>query len=93
VVVSTTAFFSLFIKYVYMPTDQLRIGKYVIVKNQPILFPLELVHSDVVNNAQSAGFFILQVTGLSVEVYCWGESASLNLKSDEAVMRALSGIL
>ena len=67
-----------------MKKNQLRIGKYVIVKDQPILFPVELVHRDIVHHAQSAGFFILQVMAHGIEVYCWGESVSLGLKSNEA---------
>ncbi|HEY8896867.1 MAG TPA: hypothetical protein VIM79_18720 [Niastella sp.] len=60
---------------------QLKIGKYIIVNNTPILFPLELMHSDVANLAQSAGFFVLRLTSYAVDVYCWGESTSLNLQS------------
>jgi hypothetical protein len=67
-----------------METNQLRIGKYVIVKNHPILFPVGLAHSDVVNDAQSAGFFILRVSGGSVDVQCWGESIGLNIQSNGA---------
>lgn len=67
-----------------MKTQQLRIGKYVMVNNMPILFPLEIVHSDVVLQAQSAGFFVLRVTSYGVDVYCWGESTSLNLQSNQA---------
>ena len=66
-----------------METNDLRIGKYVIVRNHPILFPVELAHSDVVSDAQSAGFFILRLTGQGADVFCWGESISLNLKSNE----------
>ena len=67
-----------------MKPGELRIGKYVIVKNCPILFPVQLTHSDVATGAQSAGFFILRISGHAVDVYCWGESASLDLKSNEA---------
>jgi len=67
-----------------MKTHQLRIGKYVMVNNIPILFPLEIMHSDVVQQAQSAGFFVLQVNSYGVDVYCWGESTSLNLQSNQA---------
>ena len=67
-----------------METNDLRIGKYVIVRNHPILFPVELAHSDVVSNAQSAGFFILRLNAQDADVVCWGESISLNLKSNEA---------
>jgi hypothetical protein len=67
-----------------MKTKQLKIGKYVIVNGMPILFPLELTHSDVVLQAQSAGFFVLHVTAYDVDVYCWGESTSLNLRSNQA---------
>jgi hypothetical protein len=67
-----------------MKTKQLRIGKYVMVNEIPILFPLEIMHSDVVKEAQSAGFFMLRVTSYGVDVYCWGESTSLNLQSNQA---------
>lgn len=66
-----------------MKTKQLKIGKYVIVNGMPIMFPLELMHSDVVSQAQSAGFFVLRVTAYEVDVYCWGESTSLNLRSNQ----------
>ena len=67
-----------------MKTKQLRIGKYVMVNEIPILFPLEIMHSDVVQQGQSAGFFVLRVTNYDVDVYCWGESTSLNLQSNQA---------
>jgi hypothetical protein len=67
-----------------MKTKQLRIGKYVMLNEIPILFPLEIMHSDVVKEAQSAGFFMLRVTSYGVDVYCWGESTSLNLQSNQA---------
>ena len=54
------------------------------VNEIPILFPLEIMHSDVVQQAQSAGFFVLRVSNYDVDVYCWGESTSLNLKSNQA---------
>ena len=83
VVVSTTTFFYHFIIY-FMKTKQLRIGKYVVVNDMPILFPIEIMHSDVVQQAQSAGFFVLRATSYDVDVYCWGESTSLNLQSNQA---------
>lgn len=67
-----------------MKTEQLKIGKYVIVNGMPIMFPLEMMHSNVVQQAQSAGFFVLRVTAYNVDVYCWGESTSLNLRSNQA---------
>lgn len=54
------------------------------VNDIPILFPLEIMHSDVVQQAQSAGFFVLRVTTYGVDVFCWGESTSLNLQSNQA---------
>ncbi|OQP64668.1 hypothetical protein A3860_18070 [Niastella vici] len=57
------------------------------VNNIPILFPLEIMHSDVVQQvqqAQSAGFFVLRLNSYGVDVYCWGESTSLNLQSKQA---------
>lgn len=66
-----------------MKTNQLRIGKYVMVNNIPILFPLEMMHCDVVAQAQSAGFFVLRSTTYGMDVFCWGESTSLNLKSNQ----------
>lgn len=67
-----------------MKTNQLRIGKYVMVNDMPILFPLEIMHSDVVQQAQSAGFFVLRASSYEIDVYCWGESTSLNLQSNHA---------
>ncbi|THU33448.1 hypothetical protein FAM09_25195 [Niastella caeni] len=66
-----------------MKTNQLRIGKYVMINEMPILFPLEIMHSDVVQQAQSAGFFVMRVTAYGIDVYCWGESTSLNLQSNQ----------
>ena len=54
------------------------------VNNIPILFPLEMMHSDVVQHAQSAGFFVLRINSYGVDVYRWGESTSLNLQSNQA---------
>jgi hypothetical protein len=67
-----------------MKTQQLKIGKYVIVNGMPVMFPLEIVHSDVMLQAESAGFFIIKVNTYNVDVYCWGESTSLNLQSNQA---------
>jgi hypothetical protein len=67
-----------------MKTKQLQIGKYIIINGLPVLFPLEIVHSDVITTGQSAGFFVIRITSYDVEVYCWGESTSLNLNSNQA---------
>ena len=67
-----------------MKTPQLKIGKYVIVNGMPVMFPLEIVHSEVMLQAESAGFFIIKVNTYNVDVYCWGESTSLNLQSNQA---------
>jgi hypothetical protein len=67
-----------------MKTKQLRIGKYVVINDLPILFPLEIMHSDVVPQAQSAGFFVLRGSACELDVYCWGESTSLNVQSNQA---------
>jgi hypothetical protein len=67
-----------------MKTQQLKIGKYVIVNGMPVMFPLEIVHSDVMLQAESAGFFIIKINTYDVDVYCWGESTSLNLQSNQA---------
>ena len=67
-----------------MKTKQLQFGKYVIINGVPVLFPLEMMHSDVVTQGQSAGFFVLRITSYDIEVLCWGESTSLNLYSDQA---------
>jgi hypothetical protein len=76
-------FFYHFTIYV-MKTKQLKIGKYVIVNGMPVMFPLEIVHSDIVQHAQSAGFFVIRITSYEVDVYCWGESTSLGLRSNQA---------
>ena len=67
-----------------MKTKQLKIGKYVIVNEIPVMFPLEMGHSEVVQQGQSAGFFVLRINSYDVDVYCWGESTSLNLQSNQA---------
>jgi hypothetical protein len=67
-----------------MKTKQLQIGKYIIINGLPVLFPLEMVHSEVLTTGQSAGFFVIRITSFDVEVYCWGESTSLNLYSNQA---------
>jgi hypothetical protein len=66
-----------------MKTKQLQIGKYIIINGLPVLFPLEMMHSNVVAAGQSAGFFVIRITSFDIEVYCWGESTSLNLHSKE----------
>jgi len=50
----------------------------------PVMFPLEIVHRDIMLQADSAGFFIIKVNPYDVDVYCWGESTSLNLQSKQA---------
>jgi hypothetical protein len=67
-----------------MKTKQLKIGKYVIVNGMPVMFPLEIVHRDIMLQADSAGFFIIKLNTCDVDVYCWGESTSLNLQSNQA---------
>lgn len=67
-----------------MKTKQLKIGKYIIVNGMPVMFPLEVVHSDVMLEGESAGFFVIKMTTYGVDVYCWGESTSLNLQSNQA---------
>jgi hypothetical protein len=54
------------------------------VNDLPILFPIEIMHSDVVPQAQSAGFFVLRGSTFGLDVYCWGESTSLNVQSNQA---------
>lgn len=50
----------------------------------PVMFPLEVVHSDIALPAQSAGFFAIRITNYGADVFCRGESTSLNLFSNQA---------
>ncbi|MEO8404681.1 MAG: hypothetical protein ABI480_08805 [Chitinophagaceae bacterium] len=64
---------------------QLKFGKYVIVDNSPILFPIKIIHREVTTTAQSAGYFMLRISPASIEVICWGESTTLNLRSNQSI--------
>ena len=65
-------------------SKQVKIGKYVIVNNQPILFPGAIQHKDVSTKAQSAGYFLVAVESSELDVVCCGESSTLNLRSDQS---------
>jgi hypothetical protein len=70
--------------------------KYIIIEKNdiPIIFPLDVFHSDVSLNLgtiKSAGFCILNLKCHEIDVKCFGESTSLNIKSnsdlDEKVIK------
>lgn len=59
--------------------------KYVISnQNEPILFSRNLFHSQITQNAISAGFIIITFdeNTKSYNVVCFGESSTLKLKSN-----------
>ncbi|WP_337966334.1 hypothetical protein [uncultured Flavobacterium sp.] len=61
--------------------------KYIIIEKNdiPIIFPLEIFHSDVsvnVGTVKSAGFCILNLKCNEIYVKCFGESTSLKIKSN-----------
>lgn len=62
------------------------IGKYIILNGNPILFPNDIIHSEMVNQVigvESAGFFfILYDQKIQTQkVICMGESTSLSICS------------
>jgi hypothetical protein len=62
-----------------------KVLKYVINQNDiPILFSTDILHSDILQEAKSAGFLSVKFVGKKRKyvVKCFGESTSLNLKSD-----------
>ncbi|WPR70367.1 hypothetical protein SLW70_10475 [Flavobacterium sp. NG2] len=60
--------------------------KYVITKdNEPILFSIKILHSEIKNDSIRAGFLII-LNGSKPRQYtvsCFGESSTLKLKSDK----------
>ena len=59
--------------------------KYVITKdNEPMLFSKNIIHSKVTVNIIRAGFvgMLINEKLSKFEIACFGESSSLNLKSD-----------
>jgi hypothetical protein len=70
-----------------------KIMKYIISENQtPVFFSSDILHSDVFQNAKSAGFLSIRYDGSKNRfvVKCFGESESLklmsNLKEDEKIL-------
>lgn len=64
----------------------MNILKYVVGHNKiPILFSKDILHSDVMKDAISAGFLIVKFDSINSKysVNCFGESTSLNIKSDD----------
>lgn len=62
------------------------IGKYIIINGNPILFPNDFIHSDLVNQAmgvESAGFFVISGNQKqqTLKIICMGESTSLTISS------------
>ena len=63
----------------------MKVLKYVIgEKNIPIIFSSEIIHNTVVSNANSAGFLIVEYDNIlnKFKAMCYGESSSLNIKSE-----------
>lgn len=70
--------------------------KYIIIEesNSPVLFEKKLLHSDVAKPfgaIKSAGFCILDMKNGKFKIKCFGESSTLNIKSnheeDEEMIR------
>lgn len=64
----------------------MKIKKYIIIEGQPVLFPVEFLHADMVDKGttiDSAGTFILirDDKDQNIKVKCMGESTSLSVKS------------
>lgn len=60
--------------------------KYIIGNtNIPIIFSCDIIHNTVMQKANSAGFLIVQYDKVSDKflVVCYGNSSSLNLKSED----------
>lgn len=63
----------------------MKVLKYVITKdNEPVLFSKNILHNTISKNIISAGFLILfvDINTNKYRVKCFGESTTLNLKSD-----------
>lgn len=61
--------------------------KYIIIEkeNIPIVFPLNILHSQVslnIGKLKSAGFCVITLKDNSLDLKCFGESTSLNIKSN-----------
>jgi hypothetical protein len=61
--------------------------KYIIIEkeNIPVLFPLNILHSQIAINdreLKSAGFCVITLKDNSLDLKCFGESTSLNIKSN-----------
>jgi hypothetical protein len=64
----------------------MKILKYVIDnKNIPVIFSVDIIHNTILNNANSAGFVIVEFdkTLNKFIAHCYGESTSLNVKSQK----------
>lgn len=63
----------------------MKIFKYVITQeNEPIIFSKNILHNKISNNVISAGFLILfiDIEKNKHKVICYGESTTLNVKSN-----------
>lgn len=76
----------------------MKIMKYIITANGPVIFPQTLIHADVAKDLApviSAGFFLWKKSG-EKKLICYGESVSLNIKSrlteDEAVLASFLNV-
>ena len=63
----------------------IHLKKYIVIDGNPILFPTDLIHSDVAScnsgRVESAGFFVIWHAAAGSTVICSGESDSLSVGS------------
>lgn len=70
----------------------MKILKYIITKDhEPILFSKNILHNDICKNAIRAGFLIIFINKnqFKCRVSCFGESTTLQLKSDKTKDRLI----
>ena len=78
----------------------MKIKKYIIINENPVLFPIELMHADMAYpgaKIESAGFFIIfEKQDKQFGIKCMGESTSLAIKShpqrDEFLIASYLGL-
>ena len=64
----------------------MKILKYIITdKKIPVIFSRDIIHNEILHSAISAGFLIIKYNVIDNQfaVKCYGESTSLNLKTDK----------
>jgi hypothetical protein len=66
--------------------------KYIIINGRPILFPHEIVHSDILGGdvkVDSAGFFTVLDQKEKPTILCFGDSRSLGARSRPEIDRMI----